>query len=164
CIEAGCVLVLIEDDTQLLEHMATLHTAVVAARAHTFERLYSRVTANAGAANPLQRAIFGWAMNTGSTATEHRVSQKSTGSWLSIKLAVAHRLVFKQLHDLFGGRLRFFFAAGGPLLESAQRFFDAAGVQILSGYANTEAGGFTHVDRPDAQRFGSAGSPLDGVS
>ena len=53
--------------------------------------------------------------------------------------ALADRLVFREVRDGLGGRLRFPCVGGGPLPDAVDEFFDAAGMPLLEGYGMTEA-------------------------
>ncbi len=53
--------------------------------------------------------------------------------------ALADRLVFREVRAGLGGRLRFPCVGGGPLPDTVDEFFDAAGMPLLEGYGMTEA-------------------------
>jgi long-chain acyl-CoA synthetase len=53
--------------------------------------------------------------------------------------ALADRLVFREVRDGLGGRLRYPCVGGGPLPDAVDEFFDAAGMPLLEGYGMTEA-------------------------
>jgi long-chain acyl-CoA synthetase len=53
--------------------------------------------------------------------------------------ALADRLVFRQVRAGLGGRLLFPLVGGGPLPDTVDEFFDAAGMPLLEGYGMTEA-------------------------
>jgi long-chain acyl-CoA synthetase len=53
--------------------------------------------------------------------------------------ALADLLVFREVRAGLGGRLRFPLVGGGPLPDTVDEFFDAAGMPLLEGYGMTEA-------------------------
>jgi long-chain acyl-CoA synthetase len=82
---------------------------------------------------------------------------------LSLKHAVADRLVFSKLRATFGGKIRFFISGGAPLSRDIAEFFHAAGIHILEGYGLTESCAASFVNTPGAYQFGTVGPPLQGV-
>jgi len=51
---------------------------------------------------------------------------------------IAHALVFKKIHKLFGGRFKAGISGGAALPAAVDKFYAAAGVKILEGYGLTE--------------------------
>jgi long-chain acyl-CoA synthetase len=52
---------------------------------------------------------------------------------------LADRFVYREIRAGLGGRLRFPVVGGGPLPDTIDEFFDAAGLPLLEGYGMTEA-------------------------
>ena len=80
-----------------------------------------------------------------------------------MKYAVADRLVFKKLRQVFGGNVRYFVTGAAPIPRKILDFFWGAGLPIFEVYGMTEATVITHVNRMGAVRLGSVGKPLDFV-
>jgi long-chain acyl-CoA synthetase len=78
--------------------------------------------------------------------------------------AALDRLVYRKLQAVFGGRMRFAFSGGGPLGERLTHFFNGIGVRIFEGYGLTETSPTLTVNRADAWKPGTVGTPLAGTS
>ena len=78
--------------------------------------------------------------------------------------ALFDRLVYRKVHDVFGGRLRLAFSGGGPLGERLTHFFNGVGVQVFEGYGLTETSPTLTVNRADAWQPGSVGRPVGGTA
>jgi long-chain acyl-CoA synthetase len=86
--------------------------------------------------------------NTGSSWTKFRTA---------IPYAIANKLVFSKLREVFGSSLNYF-VGGGALLEAKQqRFFAAIGIPIYQGYGLTEAAPVISSNSPLRCKFGTSG-------
>ncbi len=78
--------------------------------------------------------------------------------------ALFDRLVYRKVHDVFGGRLRLAFSGGGPLGERLTHFFNGVGVKVFEGYGLTETSPTLTVNRASAWQPGSVGRPVGGTT
>jgi long-chain acyl-CoA synthetase len=74
------------------------------------------------------------------------------------------RLVYPRLQAVFGGRMRFAISGGGPLGDRLTHFFNGIGVRIFEGYGLTETSPTLTVNRADAWKPGTVGTPLPATS
>ncbi|MEQ1565353.1 MAG: long-chain fatty acid--CoA ligase [Myxococcota bacterium] len=128
----------------------------------TFEKARERLLAEAERADPVRRRLFAWALAVGMRRSALRRVGRSPSLSLRAKHAVAERMVFRQIREKFGGRLRFMISGGAPLPIEVAEFFDAMGVRVLEGYGLTESAAASCVNRLDDFRFGTVGPPLPG--
>lgn len=103
----------------------------------------------------LKKRIFGWGLN---IARNHG-EDKSSFIW-----KIADRLVFKKIKEKTGGRLRYFVSGGGALNKTVGKFFDGLGIEALEGYGMTETSPVISCNRPGKLRYGTVGTPIEGVS
>jgi long-chain acyl-CoA synthetase len=76
----------------------------------------------------------------------------------AIPYALANKLVFPKLREVFGNRFNYC-VGGGALLEAKQqRFFAAIGIPIYQGYGLTEAAPIISSNSPSRVKFGTSGS------
>ncbi len=83
------------------------------------------------------------------------------------------RLVFREVHQLLGGQLRFAFSGGAALKPEVAQSFFKLGLPLLQGYGLTEAAPCVAGQEWNRRRFlfsnyyeehvGSVGTPVDGV-
>ncbi len=71
--------------------------------------------------------------------------------------------LYKNVRNLFGGRIRQAVTGAAPISKEILEFFYACGVPVMEGYGMTETSTVASSNRPDAFRFGSVGKPLGGV-
>lgn len=70
------------------------------------------------------------------------------------------RLMFKPIHDKFGGHFLQCIAGGAPLDVSVAEFFDRIGVIVYQGYGLTETSPVVSVNMGDMKHMTSVGQPL----
>jgi long-chain acyl-CoA synthetase len=71
--------------------------------------------------------------------------------------------LYKNVRNLFGGRIRQAVTGAAPIAKEILEFFYACGVPVMEGYGMTETSTVASSNRPDAFRFGSVGKALSGV-
>ncbi len=73
------------------------------------------------------------------------------------------KLLFGEIHNQFGGRLRGFLSGGAPLDVEVGEFFDTIGIPVYQGYGLSETSPVISGNTPIHNRMGSVGRPLKGV-
>lgn len=73
------------------------------------------------------------------------------------------RLIFKKVHKVFGGNVKYFVSGGSKLdLEVAKDLW-ALGFKVVEGYGLTETSPIVSFNPPDKIKLGSVGKPIEGV-
>ena len=74
------------------------------------------------------------------------------------------KILFRRIHQIFGGKISYFISGGAPLEPAIDQFFNSVGIPVLNGYGLTELSPSISVSIPgDEEHPGSAGKPLPGV-
>ncbi len=73
------------------------------------------------------------------------------------------KLVFKKVHQRFGGQIDYLVSGGAKLDETVARDFRTLGFEVLEGYGMTEAAPMITFTRPGRVKIGSAGQALPGL-
>jgi long-chain acyl-CoA synthetase len=147
----------------LAQNMREVRPMLVFSVPRVYEKIYARVLAAGTSGSPLKKAIFQWCVDVGRQVSRRQQRQQPIPGWLRVQQRLAHKLVFKKLHDTVGGRLRFFVSGGAPLAQDIAEFFHAAGMLILEGYGLTETCPALTANRYDRYKFGTVGPTLPGV-
>ena len=80
-----------------------------------------------------------------------------------INSAAFSKKIFKQVHDKFGGELKFLVSGGAALDPKVGRLFSTLGFYMLEGYGMTEAAPMIAFPRPNNIRLATVGQPLPGI-
>ena len=147
------------DPKRLLDDIAAARPDYLPSVPRVFEKIHARALAAADEGSPLRRAVFRWAVRTGTRA---RAAERR-GARPGRALPVADRLVLSRVRDLFGGQLRLGLTGAAPIGREVLEFFDACGVLILEGYGMTETCAAATLNTPNGFRFGTVGRPLPGT-
>ncbi|MEV4179680.1 AMP-binding protein, partial [Nonomuraea sp. NPDC049709] len=93
-------------------------------------------------------------------------AESSGGAPLGLRLqrAVFDRLVYSKLRAATGGRLSAAVCGGSALGDRLGHFFRGVGIEVFEGYGLTETSAPCSVNMPGANKIGTVGKPLPGVT
>jgi long-chain acyl-CoA synthetase len=144
----------------LVEELGEVKPTIMCSVPRIYEKMYAAVMARVREASPVQRALFSWALGTGS----RRFHAASPGPVLRAQHRLADRLVLAALRKrLTGGRLRFYISGGAGLAREIEEFFWSIGVPILNGWGMTETSSGVCSNTLNEHRFLTVGKPFPGV-
>ncbi len=73
------------------------------------------------------------------------------------------RIVFKKVHETFGGHIDIMVCGGASLPTETGRFYKTLGFTVLEGYGMSEASPMITFNRPGRERVGTPGQRLESV-
>src|SRR5262247_1973082 len=129
-----------------------------------FEKIYARAMEKAEEKGERQAAIARWAVDVAKQWAQTASEGQDAGMVLKLKHKVADVLVYSKLREALGGRVRALVSGGAPLAPELAQFFYGAGMPIYQGYGLTESSPVIACNTPRANRLGSVGKPIPGVS
>lgn len=162
-IYRGIPAAFVEDMNRILDDIREIRPTLFGSVPRIFEKAYARILSEADRKGPLALATLRWAQKVGRRRWRLKQEGRSVPLSLDLQWALADRLVFRKIREIFGGRVRFFLSSSAPISVEILEFFHAAGMPILEGYGQTEVSCFCTMNRPDDYRLGSVGKALPGV-
>lgn len=127
------------------------------------EKVYQKIISQVQEKPPLQQKIFYWAQRVGARRSEYREMKKVPPFWLRIRYRIAYALIFKNLQQALGGRVRWMTASGAPTAREIILFFNSAGIMVVEGYGMTECCAPATMSNLADYRIGTVGRPIPGV-
>ena len=158
-LASGCTIIYAHDLATMAADLKIVRPTIVVSVPRLYERVYNKVMDAPGA----KGKIVQWAREVASAWTEAVLSGRQPSAVLKLVHWIADRLVFKNIREAIGGRLRFFVSGGAPLEPAIARFFYGAGVLILEGYGLTETSPVTNINTPEKFKIGTVGPPVPGT-
>ena len=158
-LNVGCTIAYGRDMTTVAEDLKIVRPTVAVSVPRLYERVYNTVTGATG----VKGLLVGWASSVGLAHADAVLEGRDPGWWTRVRKSLADKLVFSKLRAAVGGRLRFFVSGGAPLSPGINRFFFAAGLQILEGYGLTETSPVTNVNTFENFRIGTVGKAVPGT-
>lgn len=136
--------------------MAEVKPTVVITVPRLLDKIYNKLIKNyEEMPASINKKILGWAIN----VAKSNWNNKNTFKW-----KLANKLVFTKIREKTGGKLRLFVSGGGALNRRIGEFFEGIGILTLEGYGMTEASPVISVNRVEKNKYGTVGTPLEGVS
>ncbi|MFI6786407.1 AMP-dependent synthetase/ligase [Nonomuraea sp. NPDC050383] len=160
-VEAGAVLAHTPNMKNVAPDLVEFGPTFLLGVPRVFEKVYNGAEQKAIAGG--KGAIFARAVD---TAVAWSRAESSGGAPLGLRLrrALFDRLVYGKLRAATGGRLSAAVSGGGALGERLGHFFRGAGIEVFEGYGLTETSAPCTVNMPGANKVGTVGKPLPGVT
>lgn len=99
------------------------------------EKAYVAIMRKGDKLTGLKKKTFDWAF---ALAEQYDETGRNNSFLYRCQLGLARRLVFNEVKQSFGGRLRFFISGGSSLQPHLARVFAAMGMPVSEGYGLTE--------------------------
>ncbi|MFD1535905.1 AMP-dependent synthetase/ligase [Nonomuraea guangzhouensis] len=160
-IEAGAILAHTPNMKNVAPDLAEFQPTFLLGVPRVFEKVYNGAEQKAIAGG--KGAIFARAVD---TAVAWSKAESSGGAGLGLRLrhALFDRLVYGKLRTATGGRLSAAVCGGSALGDRLGHFFRGVGIEVFEGYGLTETSAPCSVNMPGANKIGTVGKPLPGVS
>jgi long-chain acyl-CoA synthetase len=159
----GCTIAYAESVVKVADNLQEVRPDIFAAVPRLFEKMRAKMMDTVATYPAMRRKIFMWALGVAEERLDYRIKLTPMPMGLSVKSAIADKLVFGKILARLGGRVRFVLSGGAPLSAELASFFIGAGLEIVEGYGLTETSPVITVNTPTKRRIGSVGRAIPGV-
>ncbi len=146
------------------QDLAESHPHFMTSVPRLFEKIYARAMEKAEAGGKAKAAIARWAVEVAKQWAKEVSNGREPDAALKFKHRIAGALVFSKWRAAMGGRIRALVSGGAPLAPELAEAFYGARLPIYQGYGLTESSPTITCNIPRANRLGSVGKPIPGVS
>ncbi|MBA3009549.1 MAG: long-chain fatty acid--CoA ligase [Proteobacteria bacterium] len=133
---------------------------VIQAVPRVCEKVYQKILEQVDAQPGWKQRIFKWGHRIGIEISGLRERHAPISFYLKLRYKLAYFLVFKNLAQALGGRVRWMTASGAPTSRDIILFFNAAGITVVEGYGMTECCAPATMSHLDDYRIGTVGNPI----
>lgn len=138
--------IIVTEYTQLYPAMKLLQPTVLIAPPILYQLLHTRFSAPES--NGWRQKLIG------------KLASLPLGRTVRQKIA---QFAFREIHAIFGGKMRLLISGMAPLSRGTIQFFERAQLPLCESYGLAEAGSLTYRP-PFSKKYGSVGKPLPGVT
>ena len=161
----GITQVYAESVTALFQNVLETEPTFLFTPPRFFEKHYNAISAALEKGPKWKRELADWCLEQGAQKQD-AVDNPVGARWSlfdKIRYQTAYRLFLRGVRQNVGKKLRWAGAGGAPIAPELLHFFRSCGIPIYEGYVQTETQGMICVNRPGANKVGTAGKPLEGI-
>ncbi|MDR3127801.1 MAG: AMP-dependent synthetase/ligase [Bifidobacteriaceae bacterium] len=145
----------------LLNDMRYIQPNYIIGVPRIFEKVYNAASQKAG--HGIKQRIFQKAAKIAMQYSESLDTPNGPSPKLISQRLLYDKLIYKQIKNVLGGKMRWCVSGGASLNPQIAHFFRGAGIEILEGYGLTEITAPALCNRPNNNRIGTVGLPFINV-
>jgi long-chain acyl-CoA synthetase len=147
------------------EVIGNVRPTVFFAVPRVYEKVCQKIFDKVEASSPLKKQLFRWALRVGGALNDRRIAGEEADGALTIKYAIADRLVLSKVRRGVGGRVRFCITGAAETPGYVTDFFHAVGIPMVEAYGLTETSPVMVIGSIEAGeiRRGWVGRPLENL-
>jgi len=138
----------------LQEVMPTIFVAVP----RVYEKIHNQVEQKVKAG--MKRVVYRWSLSVGRA---HHPIVMAGERPTSLTWRMAEKLVYSQVRERLGGKVKIFVSGGAPLGRELAEWYASIGIRIHEGYGLTETSPVIAINSPRSHKLGAVGRPLSNV-
>ena len=160
---AGGNLAFAENFNTVPTNLKEVKPNVMVAVPRIYETIHNRILNEIQRSSYFKKQLAMWALDIAKEYILIRFSGKKPSWKLTWKYRLGYHLVYKKIHQLFGGNLLALLSAGAKLNEETSIFYCSLGLRLTEGYGLTETAPTITCTRPRKILWGSVGKVVKGV-
>ncbi len=156
-LRVGAVIHFVDDPRQVINHAREVHPTVFIGIPRFYEKLVDGFRTRIGS---FPGGLITRSLNRALAQAEQNRDAKTKSFFNVWESWFWDLLLFKAFRNLLGGKIKILFTGSAPTAPRLLQFFQAAGMNLLEGYAMSENTLPLAVNRTEAKRIGSVGQVL----
>lgn len=160
----GFAIYFAESAEKLPQNLLEVQPSIFFAVPRVWERYFAAISDRLKNQKSMAKKLAAWAMRTGFDYSEALNHGEKPSLWLSLRFALADRLVLSKVRAAIGLRnLRIAASGAAPITKEILDFFAGLGVRVYEVYGLSETCGPGTWNRAGRTRLGTVGPPLPEV-
>jgi long-chain acyl-CoA synthetase len=134
----GCHISYAEDITTVYTDILDVKPTYVWTTPRFFEKYYNRIIGIIEDAPWFRRVIIDFFLEIGWRYATLRQKKERIPLYLKLLRMMGWLILYRKIHDDFGGRIRFSLSVGAPIADKIVKFMTSVGMPIYEGFGMTE--------------------------
>jgi len=157
----GAEIAYAESISSVIDNAKEIEPTIINTVPRLLEKLYDKLQAKLAVMTGVKKTMFKLAMNQGTKYFEYTQGEIEYGPVDRFKDTLFDKLVYKKILSAVSPRLRMFITGGAPLTPEIGDFLRSIRLSVIEGYGLTETAPIICLNKPNANRSGSVGQPID---
>ena len=150
------------DTRQIVPELQEIHPTYFPSVPRIFEKIYTLATSALDSASEADREQFRQAVALGVKVRDMLNRGEEVPPELQQAFDAADERLYRNVRNIFGGRVRQAVTGAAPIAPDILEFFYACGVPVLEGYGMTETATAATYSTVSEHKFGTVGRPFPG--
>jgi len=164
-LAAGSTVNFAESPETVFDNMREVSPSTFFAVPRVWEKIYSQVLVMAQEATPLGRWAFTCAIRAGTARATYLMQNQPVPGLVAARYALWDFAVLRNLRRMLGmDKMRRGGSGAAPISPELLKWYWSIGVRLLEGYGMTENAGLTAANTIEANRVGTVGLPVPGIT
>ncbi len=150
-----------ESISSVIDNAKEIEPTIINTVPRLLEKLYDKLQAKLAGMSPVKKNLFKRAMAQGTKYFNHTQGNAEYSPADRFKDKLFEKLVYKKILSAVSPRLRMFISGGAPLAPEIGDFLRSIRLSVTEGYGLTETAPIICLNKPEANRSGTVGQPID---
>lgn len=157
----GAEIAYAESISSVIDNAKEIEPTIINTVPRLLEKLHDKLQAKLSVMTGLKKTLFKRAMEQGIKYFKYTQGENEYGPADRFKDMLFDKLVYKKILSAVSPRLRMFITGGAPLAPEIGDFLRSIRLCVIEGYGLTETAPIISLNKPEANRSGSVGQPID---
>ncbi len=155
----------VESTETIFDNVQEVAPHVFTAVPRVWEKIYSRVMLMAEDGTALGKFAFTQALKAGQARSDYTIANRDVPLMIELRYGFWDFLVLRNLRRMLGfANVRRAISGAAPISPDLLKWYHSIGVKVLEGLGQTEGTGITTVNTLSANKNGTVGPAIPGVS
>jgi len=157
----GAEIAYAESIISVIDNAKEIRPTIINTVPRLLEKLHNKLQAKLASMSGVKKTLFTLAMEQGTKHFKYTQGDAEYSPVDRLKDSLFDKLVYKKILSAVSPRLRMFITGGAPLTPEIGDFLRSIRLSVIEGYGLTETAPIIALNKPEANRSGSVGQPID---